>query len=462
MGVDHLHRCQQRQWLGIGLILLSATFSGYLRAELSGLDHERDLNFREAVVQYRLEIEAAETLYGEYDPKLYQPLLGLARSLQKLGDFEAATEAARRAQHISHRHEGVHTPTQLEVVELLTRLHLANAEPLMADKQQRFAYYVRKSNVAEDSLEMLPALETLAKWYEKTGQLHRARKLNEQGLEIVESHFGEDAIEQLPYLQRLARLKRLQRVCCSTRIMEQALDIVEANPNISDDVKAQTYLQVADAHTIADNRQEASTFYRRAWELMPPEERARKLSKPSKIAFSRPLETASSMHSRVYRIERDAFGRREYKPLLDDELRELESLPPQEFVLNADNTEYDIRIRDRTVSSNRDMKPAVRTVGQPYMFLRSQFFQILPSRLKSDEALANITIDLQFDIDSTGKPFNIEVLTEDAPNKVSKLMRNVVRKSRFRPRMEDGYPVATQSFRLTQSFGPRETKPESI
>ncbi len=463
MGVNHLHKRQRGQWLGISVILLLALVPDYLHAQLSGLDHERDLNYAEAVVQYRLEIKETEARVGEYDLSLFEPLLGLARSLSKIGDFEAATEAARRAQHISHRHEGVHTPRQLEVVELLTRLHLATDEPLLADAQQRFAYYIKQTDVPADSIERLPAMESLAKWYEKTGQLHRARKLNEQGLEIIEAHFGEDAIEQLPYLQRLAKLKRLQRVCCSTRIMAQALDLVESNPNISDEVKAKTYLEIADTHTIAGNRQEASTFYRRAWELMSVEDRSKQLSKPRKISFSRPLETTTSMQMRTYRIERDAFGRREYKPLQDDELRNLESLPPQEFILNTESSEYDVRIRDRTLSTSRDMKPAVKTVGHPYTFLREQFFQILPSRMHSDAALDGIVVELEFDIDSTGKPFNVEVLTENTPTKVSKLMRDVIRKSRFRPRMEDGYPVATQSYRLTQSFSTKTTtKTESI
>jgi tetratricopeptide (TPR) repeat protein len=282
--------------------------------------------------------------------------------------------------------------------------------------------------------------------------------MNEQSLEIVEAHFGEDAIEQLPYLERLAKLKRLQRVCCSTRIMKQALDIVEANPNVDDELKVRTFLEIGDAYTISGNREEAETFYRRAWDLMPAAERIDKFSAPSKIAFSKPLSTAqTSLNTRMYRVERDPFGRRDFKPMLDDEIRELESLPPQEFVLNADNTEYDIRIRDRMLSADPLQKPAVRTVGQPYTFLRKQFLQILPSRLHSDQALEALEVDLEFDIDATGKPFNIKVISEGTPSKVNRLMRDVVRKSRFRPRMEDGYPVATRAFKLTQSFAAKTT-----
>lgn len=452
MGFERLQKRRSVQWLGASIIFVLATLPAHLQAQLSGLDHERDLNYADAIIQYQAEIEQIEASAGEFTFALFEPLMGLARSLQKIGEIEGAAETARRAQHISHRHEGVHTPRQLEALELLTLLHLSEQEPLEADKQQRFAYYVRKSNVEPDSLEQLPAMEKLAKWFEKTGQLHRARKLNEESLEIVEAHFGEDAIEQLPYLQRLAKLKRLQRVCCSTRIMAQALDLVDANPSVDDKLKAQTYLEVADAHTISGNRTEAETFYERAWNLMTPAERTARFSQPKKIALSRPLDNQTSLATRVYRVERDSFGRRELTPMLDRERRELESLPPQEFVLDTDTPGYDVRIRDRSVSPTHDLKPAMRTVGYPYKFLREQFLQVLPHRLHSDESLANLVVDLEFDIDSSGKPFNVTVLSVNTPAKVNKLMRDVVRKSRFRPRMENGQTVATRAFRLTQSF----------
>lgn len=442
-------------FLGLSVLATCLTWSTPVFAQFSGLDHERDLNYAEAIVQYRLEIEQQEALTNDFDLSLYPKLMGLARSLRSVGELEAAIDAAQRAQHITHRHHGVHNPMQIEVLELKTQIHLRQSEPLLADKQQRFAFYIRQSNVEPESIELLPALEELSRWYENTGQLHRARKLHEKSIEIVESHFGPDASEQLPYLQKLAKLKRLQRVCCSTRIMKQALEVVDANPNIDDQLKADIYIEIADAYTISGDRSEAKTFYQKAWELMPPEAQQATFSEPSKIALSRPLNSHTSANTRIFRADnRNAFGRREFRPLLQDEIRELDSLPPQEFVLNTDSNDYDVRIRDRNLASTQDQEPAVRTVGQPYAFLHQQFLQILPARMKSDAALASIQVELIFDIDSAGKPHNIQVAskTDGLPNKVSNLMREVVRKSRFRPRMEDGFPVATSQFRITQSF----------
>ncbi len=429
---------------------------------LSARDHERDLNYAEAVVEYRSEIKQIEITEGEYSLLLYPKLFGLARSLQKIGEYEQATDSARRAQHISHRHEGVHNTKQLDVINLITQIHLQQAEPLKADKQQKFAYYVRKSNVEPDSLELLPALEELSNWYEQTGQLHRARKLHEQSIEIVETHFGPETTEQLPYLQKLAKLKRLQRVCCSTRIMTEALAVVEANPDVDDELKAQTYVELADAYTISGDDKKANNFYRNAWALMSNVEREEQFSSPTKIAFSRPLNALGSSSMRVYRAERDTFASREFRPILEDEQRTLDSLPPQEFHLNPDNNVYDVRIRDRALAGDLDRDPALRTIGQPYAFSYNQFVHLIPARLRTDEALKQMSVELEFDIDETGRPHNVQVVSDSAPGKVANLMRQVVRKSRFRPRMVDGIPIATSQYRLNQSFSVKPIAVEPI
>ena len=422
------------------------------QAEMSGIALERDLEYDNAIVQYQAEIAAAETALGQYDFSLHAPLMGLARSQQKLRDYDGAFASIQRAQHLSHRHEGVHTPLQLEGLEIMTQIYLAQDKPMMADKQQRFAYYVGSRHAGPDSLEALPAIEKLADWYRKTGQLHRARKLNEQGIEIVESHFGENTIKQLPYLQQLAKLKRLQRVCCSTRVLEQALSLVENNLEIPNELKATTYLDVADAYTISGDEDNAANYYQKAWGLMSPVVRQEAFATPHRIVFSQPLNDRRSIDTKVFRVEQDTFGRRDYRQISREDLLMMESLPPQEFVMTDDDNDYNIRIRDRTVSRDFEQEPAMRTVGTPFKFLRKQLLQILPLRFHHDEILAEVEMEFQFEVDDEGRVHDIELLTEDAPIKLARTMREVVRKSRFRPRMEDGILVTTKNYRLTQKF----------
>jgi tetratricopeptide (TPR) repeat protein len=422
------------------------------QAEMSGIALERDLEYDNAVIQYQAEITAAEDALGPYDFSLYAPLMGIARSQQRLKNYDAAFASIQRAQHISHRHEGVHTPLQLEGLEIMTQVYLAQDKPMMADKQQRFAFYVSSRHSGPDSIEVLPAIEKLADWYTKTGQLQRARKLNEQGIEIVERHFGENTIIQLPYLQQLAKLKRLQRVCCSTRVMEQALSLVENNLEIPNEIKASTYLEVADAYTISGDEDNAANYYQKAWGLMSPVVRQESFATPHRIVFSRPLREHRSTNTKVFRVEQDAFGRRDYRQLSRDDLLTMESLPPQEFVMTDDDDDYNIRIRDRTVSRDYEHEPAMRTVGTPFKFLHKQLLQILPVRFRHDDVLAEVEMEFQFEVDDEGRVHHVELLTSNTPAKLARTMREVVRKSRFRPRMEDGILVTTKNYRLTQKF----------
>jgi hypothetical protein len=128
-----------------------------IQPQMSGLALESDREYEQAARQYAAEVAAAEDLYGPYDIALFEPLMGLARSQYQLREYDAAIESIQRAQHVSHRHEGVHNLRQLAGTEMMTRILLAQDKALLADKQQRFAFYVVTHDSAEADLENRPA-----------------------------------------------------------------------------------------------------------------------------------------------------------------------------------------------------------------------------------------------------------------------------------------------------------------
>lgn len=413
---------------------------------------EGDFEHAESESQYKDEIAGIEEDQGTYDADLIEPLMALARSQYQLKDYDAATESIQRAQHLSHRHEGVHTTRQLEGIDLMTRIYLAQGKPMLADKQQRFSFYVTTHAAEENSLERLPAIDKLADWYTQTGQLQRARKLTEHGIEIVEQHFGAESIKQLPYLQQLAKLKRLQRVCCSTRIMEQALTLVENNPEIESELKASTYVEVADAYSISGKDEQAAQYYEKAWSAMSPVARAEAFGEPRRIVLSRPLNRHRFGQTRILRVNQDVFGRREYRQISRDELLLEESLPPQEFFVTEDDSNYNVRILDRSIAQDYQQEDAMRTTGKPFKFLYKQLLQVVPARFHRGNLLNTIEVELVFDVDAQGRTQNVKTIQDAAPTKLQRLMRDVVRKTRFRPRMEAGILVETENYRLIQKF----------
>ena len=433
-------------------LILASLLALPVEAEPFGPASEQDLEHAESVSQYQDEITGLEEDLSAYDADLIEPLMALARSQYQLKDYDAATESIHRAQHLSHRHEGVHAERQLEGVELMTRIHLAQGKPMLADKQQRFAYYVATHAAEENSLMRLPAIDKLADWYTQTGQLQRARKLTEQGIDIIEQHLGEGSIKQLPYLQQLAKLKRLQRVCCSTRIMEQALTLIENNSEINSELKASTYIEVADAYIMSGKDDLAAQYYEKAWSAMSPIARQEAFGEPRRIVFSQPLNEHRIGEARILRLDQDVFGRREYRQVTRRELMLEESLTPQEFYVTEDDSNYNVRILDRSISRDYEQEDAMRTTGKPFMFLHKQLLQVLPARFHKGEILNTVEVELVFDVDAQGRTQNIKTIQDAAPIKLQRLMREVVSRTRFRPRMEDGILIATENYRVIQKF----------
>ena len=64
---------------------------------------------------------------------MIEPLIIYALLLAKNSDLEMAVEVLRRAQHILHRQQGVHTPEQLNLMHQLVSISLQGHDYLNAD-----------------------------------------------------------------------------------------------------------------------------------------------------------------------------------------------------------------------------------------------------------------------------------------------------------------------------------------
>ena len=91
-------------------------------------------------------------------------------------------------------------------------------------------------------------------------------------------------------------------------------------------------------------------------------------------------------------------------------------------------------------------------VGNPFQFTFKQLQTILPSSLRNDADLATLSIELDFTVTETGAIRDIELTKSNAPVKLNRLMKQVLRKTRFRPALVEGQPVITHNVTLTQSF----------
>ncbi len=397
--------------------------------------------------------EAVDTIVarqGDFSSDLIEPLISLGRLAVAAGELEAAEDHLRRAQHIIHRNEGVHALRQREIISLMSELHLQRDEPFDADREQQMLVYLSERNFGRNSTEVLPALDQLAEWYTETGQFYRARKSLERAIEIVESNGGEADPRLVAPLMKSAKVRRMQRVCCSYKFLERARSIVSTNTDVPDDERADVLTALGDAYLASGKEDAAREAYDAAWQLIGEEAAGDRFAEPAQIAMAKELTDAERDRKRVFEIDNNRFGGSAFRELSPNEILKIESKPPQSFLVPLTDRGPPFHLSDAN-NNEPGSDQQRRVVGHPFQFDYKQLKNILPLNWQDEADLALLAVQLDFTVNSDGKVSDVEVLG-NPPNRVARLMREVLYKTRFRPRMVDGEPVVTENYQLTQTF----------
>ena len=93
-------------------------------------------------------------------------------------------------------------------------------------------------------------------------------------------------------------------------------------------------------------------------------------------------------------------------------------------------------------------------VGRPFQFKTEQLKQILPLSMQSKEDLANLSLEIRFDVTEKGQVRNTEVYSELAPGRLIRTIKSVMRTTRFRPKIINGEVTSTSQHVIIQTFGP--------
>jgi hypothetical protein len=439
---------------------------------------EQAAEYPAAIAGYRILIDEITVDQGNFSLALVEPLIGLSRSLLKTGDVDAAEQAARRAQHLYHRNDGVLAIGQVDAIKLLVQYYLRIGQPALADQQQQFAYYLA-TRQGYNSEDLLPAGYELADWYKETGQYRAARRTLER---IIEQYTPQpsaaDAVNKslnksldnptedssvdpalLAAYTRLATITRLDGACCSYKKLDTAARLFNANEILSSQQNIALNLALGDAHLLSNRNTEAMDYYRRAW-LISEEEQLDTFDAPREIAQSGVLVRRDPSHQVwLPRTERSGFATnnsgngafsREFRLASVEERLALASLPPQSFTLPLNNNNYQVSIRETYTDDKADRARSM--IGAPFQFSYSQLMHILPNSLQKPEKLADLAIEMEFTVDADGNLHDIRILNESLPRGLRTMMLKVLVKSKFRPRLENGLPMATQGVKLIQTF----------
>ena len=429
--------------------------------------HENNFEFADARDAYESAIETIEASDGAFAAELIAPLYGLGRMQRRLDLNDAARASFRRGQHIEHRVRGVHAMGQLEAVRELIEIEIGEGEHMDADRQQRFRIYVAEHNYGADHPALVPLLSDLAQWYDETGQYARSRKAQRRIVDIVSANGSAVDADLIDPLLAIMKSRRLQSgTCCSKKETQQLAEILVTSRDLAPERKAEALLELGDNFTALGRPSRALGYYREAWALLTESERSAEFAEPRPVAMFRRLSSArlglafgtdpNRRNGRVIGGERLMTPRALEEMLrsegqTDQDLQELEILPPQFFLVPLADHQYNTRIRD-TMSTADGGPRTLSMVGEPVQFVRAQLKQVLPPRLKSDESLDRIAIELRFTVKADGQVGSVEIGQSNAPTRLNQMMRTVVRKTRYRPRVVDGEFVRAEGQRLRQTF----------
>lgn len=163
-----------------------------------------------------------ENEVGAYSPALVPVLRELGAALFIDGQYPDAIAAYRRAIYLLRINKGLNTPLQAGMVEQLIEAYVATGDFVSADDQHRYLFRIRKQQYAADDPEMLEAIERLAHWHRSAylSQFDRLRfprivelfDLYDKAEDAVEALQGDASRARLPYLEGKLRTAYLLSV----------------------------------------------------------------------------------------------------------------------------------------------------------------------------------------------------------------------------------------------------------
>ncbi len=132
------------------------------------------------VTEYQDAIAQIEVRNGAYAPALTEQLLGLGTSLQQLNRHEEALEVLKRGVHLSRINNGLYSREQIPLLHSEIRSYMALGDFDAVDQRQRYLYRVERQALG-DTEDSAKALIRQADWQRQAYLLDVGEQENQTG-----------------------------------------------------------------------------------------------------------------------------------------------------------------------------------------------------------------------------------------------------------------------------------------
>ncbi|MEA3300517.1 MAG: tetratricopeptide repeat protein [Pseudomonadota bacterium] len=162
---------------------------------------------------YLQQIDAQQTLNGNYDSGVSESLAGMARLLEANGDHDNALAAYQQAMHIQRVNNGIYSLSQEPMLRGMISAYQARADIDNASRHYEQLHWLYLKTYGDKDPRLLPLVAEISNWHlnaynqnpSRKGLYHlvRSHKLVASAIELVSHQFGGGTLTVLPLLRNL-------------------------------------------------------------------------------------------------------------------------------------------------------------------------------------------------------------------------------------------------------------------
>ena len=156
----------------------------------------------QTVTEYKRSIKQLQANHGAFYDQISEKLIGLGLAYKNLGQNKQAVDAFNRSLHINRINHGLYDASQLPILDLIIQTNTALADWQALDQNYYYLYWVNRRIYGEDSPRLLPVINRLGQWHLEAyslavdsapfNHLLAADQLFQDAIQIIEKNFGPD------------------------------------------------------------------------------------------------------------------------------------------------------------------------------------------------------------------------------------------------------------------------------
>jgi tetratricopeptide (TPR) repeat protein len=367
-------------------------------------------DFVGAEATYLRVIELIEAGGTRASPRLARANAGLAVAYHDAGSHELAAARFESAIALARRSEGLFDEGQLPLLDKYTDSLTSLQRLEDAHKAQAYGLRIVERKYGRNSPEVVPRLETIARWYTRVGAYDAARLTLRRAITIVERSLGENSVELIGPLTALAENYRRPLL----------------NPGVGS-------FETDSSPTSAFNTIPGAAADGSTWRLPSAlaAEGERALERALAIAESQPQPAPA----------RVADVRTQLGDWYQTRLQHDKAMP---HYLAAWSAARQVKSGEATLADTLFSRPVL------LHYVRASEWDRFERR--PPEEVSPHTVEIELTVTAEGRVRDPEVVANDGSPQMAEATLDAVETARYRPRLIDGKPLDTADVRFAQTY----------